>query len=228
MTRSMTELKAVLELRRSRLAQHPFLQGLEASSTLDEAHAFLPQLHFFVLSFQDVLRLTYESMSDAGLREIARRHHEEDAGHDKWYTHDMAQLGCERDLSWVFGPEHQLTRDISYRFIAELLRASDDRVRLALPLVLEACGSVFFFRMIDLLARAGVQRPLLYFAHNHQQVEAEHDVFMEEGTRALNQISFEPEVYEEALGLVHRSFDLFEQLAAHFESHRASAAARAS
>jgi hypothetical protein len=218
----MTELKAEIELRRSQLARHPFLRGLEASSSLDEVRAFLPQLYFFVLSFQDVLRLAHETMTDAGLREIARRHHAEDAGHDQWFAHDMVQLGCERDLSWVFGPEHRLTRDVSYRLIAELLRARDDRVRWTLPLVLEAGASVFFVRMIDLLARAGFQRPLLYFSHHHQQAEAEHDVSTEAGTRALDQISFEPAVYEEALGLVHRSFDLLEQLAAHFESHRVS------
>jgi hypothetical protein len=68
---------------------------------------------------------------------------------------------------------------------------------------------------------------LLYFSDHHQQAEAAHDVSTEEGTQALDRISFPPERYEEALALVHRSFDLLEQLAAHFERHRAAGAGAA-
>jgi hypothetical protein len=165
-------------------------------------------------------------MADPELKEIARRHYEEDAGHDQWFVHDMAQLECERDLAWVSGPEHRVTRDISYRLIAALLGAGDDRVRWAVPLVLEASAQVFFGRVIGLLARAGFQRPLLFYAEHHREAEAEHDVSSEEGARALDQITFEPERYEDALALMHCSFDLIEQLAAHLDRHRVAAAGR--
>jgi hypothetical protein len=217
----MVELKAEIERRRLALAQEPFLQGLEASSSLEEVRRFVPQLHFFVYSFQDMLRLSHELMEDPELREIARKAREGDAGHEQWFAFDVAALDCERDVRWILGPEHRVTRDVSYALLSELLHASDDRVRMVFPLVLEASASVFFFRVIDLIERAGFKGELRYFARHHQQVESEHDFYTESTSEALDAISYEPAAYEAALTLVRRSFDHLTRFAAHLEAHRA-------
>jgi len=222
MTRTMTDVRAAIEVRRTRLAAEPFLRSLDASSSIDDLRAFVPHLYFYVFAFQDMLRLAHARVTDPKLREIARRHREEDAGHERWFAFDMAELGTTRDVVWVFSAEHELTRDVSYELVAELLRATDDRVRVAFPLVLEALGSVYFPRVVRLLERAGTGEKLRYFARSHQEVEENHDVFSAEGEQALNGIAFDEAVFADAMAMVDRCFAHGERLAAHLERHRAA------
>ena len=225
MTHTMSDIMTIIADRRQRLDRAPFLRSLAASSSLDELRAFVPHLHFFVLGFQDVLRLAHERVEEPRLRAISGQHRAEDAGHDQWFVSDVHELECARDLVWVFGDEHQVTRDVTYALISESIHATDDRVRLVLPLVLEAAGSLFFPRVVTLLERAGYSGGLRYFARSHQEVEAGHDMFSEASQRELEAIPFDDSTFEEAVVVVHRCFDLCEQLAAHLERHRLTAAA---
>jgi len=226
MHRTMTEVRAAIEARRQRLAAEPFLRSLEASSSVEDLRAFVPHLYFWVFAFQDMLRLAAERVHDPELRELARRHREEDAGHEQWFATDAEELGCARDVVWVFGADHQTTRDVSYELVAEILHATDDRLRLVFPLALEAMGSVFFPRVVAMLERAGFRGRLRYFARSHQHIEESHDIFTGESNKALDSITLEPVVYDQAIALVERCFAHGERLAAHLESHRAAAGSR--
>ena len=223
MTRTMVEVKAAIDARRLQLAQEPFLRNLEISESADDLRAFVPHLYFYVFAFQDMLRLAHTRVQDPHLRDIARQHRAEDAGHEHWFAHDMQALGTTRDVPWVFSAEHELTRDVSYELIAEILHATDDRVRIVIPLVLEAIGSVFFPRVVDLLERAAFGLRLRYFARSHQQVEEQHDMFTAEGEQAINAIEFEDPLHDEVLALVDRCFTHAQTLADHLERHRAAA-----
>ncbi len=220
MNSTMADLQRVIEQRRLELERSPFIQGIERSSSVDGLRGFVPQLYFYVYAFQDVLRLSAETITDPRLAAIATNHRNEDAGHERWFGSDVVALGCARDVEWVFGPEHSQTRDVAYALVAEVLHADDDRLRLVVPLVLEAAGSVFFFRVIDLLERAGFDRPLHYFARHHQDVEASHDIFSDATGGELEAIEFEPAIYERAVGIVNRSFDRMMTFADSLERHR--------
>jgi hypothetical protein len=217
---SMVDVKRAIDARRRQLEMHPFLRGLEASTHVDQVRAFVPQLYFYVFAFQDMLRLTHVTIADPRLREIAARHRAEDAGHEIWFASDVAELGCERDVRWVFGAQHRVTRDVCYALIAELLETQDDRVRMVFPLVLEAAGSTFFGRVIDVLSRARYTGELRYFARSHQDVEAAHDMLSSEGERALDEVTLDADSLRDALALVGRMFDQLERLAAHLEQYR--------
>lgn len=223
MTRTMAELRAEIEQRRLAFANEPFLRGLDGSSDAEDVRRFVPQLYFFVYAFQDILRLSHELTRQPELREIARRLRAEDSGHDDWFAFDAAALGCTRDVGWLMGPHHCVTRDACYELVSELLQIHDDRARFVVPLVLEAAGSVFFVRVIDLLERAGYRGELRYFARHHQEVEAEHDIFSSSTSRALDAIEFDPESFEQALALMHRVFDRLVILAEYLERHRLGA-----
>jgi hypothetical protein len=222
MSTSMIDVKRVIEARRARLEQHAFLRSLESSARADDLRAFVPQLYFWVFAFQDMLRLAHERVIDPQLREIARRHREEDAGHQAWFAADAAELDCVRDVVWIFGDEHRVTRDVSYELVAAILEATDDRVRIVGPLVLEALGSVFFPRVVGLVDRAGLRDRLQYFARSHQQIEADHDIFTEEGAKALDGLEFDDVAFAQSVALVDRCFDQGERLATHLESARRS------
>lgn len=220
MNATMADLQQVIERRRRELEGSAFVQGIERSS-IDGLRGFVPQLYFYVYAFQDVLRLSAATITDPRLKAIATTHRDEDAGHQRWFGTDALALGCVRDIEWMFGPAHEQTRDFAYTLVAEVLRADDDRLRLVVPLVLEAAGSVFFFRVIDVLERVGYDRPLHYFARHHQDVEAAHGIFSETTGDELGAIELEPAAYDRAEGIVNRSFDHVMAFAAWLEHHRA-------
>lgn len=221
--RTLADVESVIAERRKRMAYTPFFRALSVASTVEEVRAFAGHLTFYVLAFQDVLRLVDALVKEPQIHGIVHRHFREDKGHEQWFLHDVAVLQCERSLAWVFGPEHELPRDISYQLIAEVIRAEDDRERLVLPLVLEAVGAEFFGRVIAALDRAGFDGSLRYFGGHHQQVEADHDIFTANSHSEMAAIPFDFATYERTLAMAHRSFDALERLAAHLEVHRSRA-----
>lgn len=221
--RTMVEVKESIHRRRQALARVPFLQGLERASSLEHVRQFAPHLYFYVFSFQDMLRISADRIADPELRRIAEQHYAEDEGHHLWFASDAIELGFERPLTWVLGREHAPMRDLCYELLALLLEVRDDRVRLVFPLILEAAGAEFFFRVVDLLGRAGYQGKLTYFARSHQNVEADHDVFAGPTLARIDAITFDAETYRDAIALVERAFDLLEAVAAHIEAQRAQA-----
>ncbi|MBK8234259.1 MAG: hypothetical protein IPK74_01760 [Deltaproteobacteria bacterium] len=218
-THTLADVSVAIAEHRELLSKHAFLRRLEGSRDIEDLRRFMPHLYFYVFAFQDMLRLSHELITEPRLREIAGRHREEDAGHQHWFVEDAATLGSSRDVGWVFGPAHEPTRDISYALVAEVMHAHDDHVRLALPLVLEAVGSTFFFRVNDLIARSGYDGPLRYFSRSHQQVEADHDIFTAEGSAAINAVELDEAAYQAALAATARCFALFDRLATHLLQH---------
>jgi len=216
----MRDLRAEIAARTDDLAKHPFLAGLERSEDAADLERIIPQLYFWVFSFQDVLRLSESRVRDPELKAIASTHRAEDAGHERWFVDDARVLDAERTVPWIFGSEHQLTRDTSYEMVAEVLHTDDDRIRLVLPLVLEAIGSVFFPRVVGLVERAGIGADLKYFARSHQDVEAGHDLFTDGTQSRLDDIEFDAGTYTKAVEAVDRCFHRARRLASHLEAHR--------
>ena len=137
---------AVIDEGQRRFARLPFFRRLEDGSP-DDARAFVPALAFFVMGFQDILRLNEARMRDPGLRALVRGHRPEDHDHEQWFLEDLRALGLELEVGGLFGPEHAATRDAAYAVMSEVFRANDDVTRLALILVLESTGEVFFSRV---------------------------------------------------------------------------------
>lgn len=191
----------------ARHEQHPFFRLLEGEAGPRQVEAMVPALTFFVFAFQDMLRLNEEQMTDPVLRAIARKHRAEDAGHQSWFLHDARQLGVEPDVEWTFDARQRPTRDTSYRLLSEVFRASDDRVRVVIPLVLEAAGHPFFRRVFHFFERAGVGSGLKYFALSHWQVEAGHEMLQDAQSRYLHELQLPDALRAECLEMVARMFD---------------------
>ncbi|WP_106092060.1 iron-containing redox enzyme family protein [Enhygromyxa salina] len=223
----MAEVQGVIQKRTDALATMPLFRSLAASSHLDDLRAIAHHGYFYVLGFQDMLRLTHEQIQDPELGSIALSMRQDDLGHDAWFLADTETLGVSRDVAWVFGDVHRPIRDMVYRLMSELLGASDDRVKIVFPLVLEAAGSIFFASMVDLVKRADYDHALRYFARSHQAAEEAHEVFSESGQEVLDRVNFDLPLYDEAIGLVERCFDCFEQFAERLEQHRIQARAGA-
>jgi hypothetical protein len=186
--------------------EHPFFALLDGSAGSAQVEVLVPALTFFVFAFQDMLRLNEEQMLDPVLKSIARKHRAEDAGHQNWFLHDARCLGVEPDVEWTFGHHQRATRDTPYQLISEVFRASDDRVRVVIPMVLEAAGHPFFCRVFRFFERAGVSSELKYFALSHWQVEEGHEMLQDAQATYLRELPLPAELQVECLQMIERMF----------------------
>ena len=214
----MKRVQDLIAARQREFAALPFARRLEEEGTIEDVAAFAPGLTFFVLAFQDVLRLNESRVSDPAIRRIVRRHRFEERGHEAWFLHDIAELRIERDVRWIFGAHHEATRDASYAIISEVLAARDDRVRLTLLLILEATSEVFSSRIGRYLARADHENPLYYFARTHHDREMGHELFAGDAKREILSFELPPDVLKEAQGLVDRVFDAMTEVFSELEA----------
>ena len=209
---NLGEVEALIAERRAEFSGHRFLVRLEGQGSLEQVQAIAPRLTFFVLSFQDVLRLTRALSTDPELKAFAEKHEAEDSGHDLWFLNDLRQLGVERDLSWTFSEEHAATRDIGYALISLVVSATHDVTRLAVLLSLEAAGAEFFGRIIGFLERIGQDAGLSYFARSHQHIEQNHDVFAQGSHDKMCALAVPPAAAEEVRRAVEHTFEVMSRL----------------
>jgi DMATS type aromatic prenyltransferase len=217
---SMTfkDIQAIVATGQSALAKHPFLVHLERDATYEEVLRIAPRVAFFVMCFQDVLRLVHEKTTDPALKALARTHEAEDKGHDLWYLHDLQHLGVSCGVRDLFSKDNRGIRDIAYTQISDALKVADDRSRLGIVLALEAAGTVFFGRMINCLERLDAADGLLYFARKHQQVEASHEIFESSAQQELDAIVVPESVKAELLEVIDRTFGTMTALAENLEA----------
>ncbi len=156
----MKSVRSHIEARQTRFASVPFFQQLRSTMSAENALSFVRGLSFFVLTFQDILRLNEANVTHPTLRKIARHHRSEDRDHDLWFLEDVLELdGSIPDAEELFSPRDAATRDAAYALTSEVFRATDDRIRIVLLLVLEATGHVFFTSVVDhLRASASTDR----------------------------------------------------------------------
>ncbi len=207
------ELRALVEKERAHLAKHAFFATLRQHASMPDVQRIAPRVAFFVMAFQDVLRLVTEKTTDPHLRQLARAHQLEDAGHDHWYLRDLEVLGISTSLSMLFGRDARAIRDVSYHQIADAIRSESDLARFAVVLCLEAAGVEFFGSMVDGLDRLGRSEGLLYFSKTHQAVEASHEIFEDAKQDAIDAIAIPASAAAEVVRAVMRTFDTMRSLA---------------
>ncbi len=207
-------MKAVLQYisdRQSRFADHPFFDGFRQERPLEQVLAFAPRLAFWVMCFQDVLRLNAQRVEDPEFAVLMLRHRSEERDHDNWFFEDIARLrGTPLTLHEQWSRTHECTRDASYALISEVLRPMDDRLRMVLVLTLEATSHVFFTHASRLVQTS--DRGLKYFSDHHMRAEEQHEVFEEQMEAYLRAIELTPPLQEEAVALVDRLFAAFDAM----------------
>ena len=67
----MERVRAHIKIRQAELAEHPFFRRLSQSTAVRETMAFVAAPTFFVMAFQDILRLNATQIRDPALLEIA-------------------------------------------------------------------------------------------------------------------------------------------------------------
>ena len=206
----MKLVEAHVAKKQAEFANHAFFSEQRPGSGLWGALSFAPDLTFWVMAFQDILRLNASLTRDPQMRKIVRHHRAEDAGHERWFLDDLAAMQIPApDVRWLFGDRHAPTRDAAYALVSEVYRATDDRLRLVLVKTLESAGHVFFGQVAAFVDRVGLTKMLKYFSFSHLEVEKNHQVFEDEISRIVSGIRLEPKVRTEAKRLVDRCYAAF-------------------
>lgn len=205
---SLADVEQYIAHRQRELTLHPYIQRLQEQRDPSDVLHTAKGLCFFVMAFQDVLRIAAEKAADPVLAPFIRNHFAEDAGHDRWFLADLQKLGIEVSIPFLFSADHKLARDVGYTLVAEALHTTD-AARLAMVLALEANGHVFFAQMIAQLEACGLADNLQYFGRFHEQIEHDHSVFEGEAQEQLETYMLN----REQLARVRRAIDLtFDQI----------------
>ena len=154
-------MKAVLDhiaAKQAVFATHPFFAELKMDRPLEKIASFAPRLAFWVMSFQDILRLNEQMVTGPRLKRIARHHRDEarpralvPGGHRQA---DRRPAHHQRPL-WP-GEHHHAGCRLPAHY-GGLPARSDDILRIVLVLVLESTGHVFFGRTAMLTSAVAEQ-----------------------------------------------------------------------
>ncbi|QLZ67666.1 hypothetical protein FOLKNPGA_00439 [Legionella sp. PC1000] len=220
MEMAMKIIQDYIDSKQQEFMNHPFFEILEQLKSLKELSYFVPELTFWAMTFQDILRINEERVTDPYLRKVARHHRLEDAGHEKWFLHDKKYMGAvnidsvndTNDVSWLYSKETQLTRDAAYAILAEVYKANDEILNIVLLLTIESSGHVFFEKVSKQVKKTGEDKNLQYFSTSHLEVEMAHALFEEEMERSLFSRQIAVHTRREALKLVDRCYDAFNKM----------------
>lgn len=187
-------------------AKLAYFQILEGPAQRSDVEVMARGLAFFVLSFQDMLRINAEKVEDPNLRRFVSAQRAEDAGHDNWFLNDLGLLGVEPSVRWLFGRSHERTRDTAYEIISELHSATDDGSRVVVGLVLEATSSEYFRRVHHFFAGLGLVDGYRFFGREHWQAEQAHDPLAGAARQQLEALTLSEASRQRALGTAARVF----------------------
>lgn len=216
----MKTIQTYIDSKQNEFMSHPFFKLLEGLNSIEEISTFVPELTFWAMTFQDILRINEERVKDPYLKKVARHHRLEDAGHEKWFLSDkkyMCQYGQGRldecnDVVSLYSKDSQLVRDAAYALMSEIFKADDEAINIALLLTLESSGHVFFDKVVKQVKKTGEDKNLQYFSSSHLEVEMAHAMFEEEMEKTLFAKRLPIATRRAALKMVDRCYEAFNKM----------------
>ena len=193
-----------------KLAKHPLFNQINRESSLESIKLLAQYLSFWVMSFQDVIRINEMQITDSEIRKVAHHHLVEDMGHEQWFLSDLQQLKVEEpNLKQLYSRDYIFTRDATYAIISEVFRAGSDIERVALIMSLESTGHIFFDHTASLVKQVSYSRNLKYFSIYHLDVENNHEIFEQEMQNFLNSIHLSEDEDKKICQIVDRVYQAF-------------------
>lgn len=222
----MKQVLASIEAQAAAFAKLTYFRLLERPGARSDVEIMARGLSFFVMSFQDMLRLNARLITDPELKKLALGQRRDDAGHDLWFLNDIQKLELEPDLRWLFSKRHEQTRDTSYEIISQILTAPSDPARFTVGLVLEATGGVYFSRVYRFFSGFGLSEGFQFFSRHHWDAEQSHDVYESEVHEQLLRIELSPEARTQALAAAEATFGAVARMCEDLSSKMLEARAR--
>lgn len=141
----MKNIEQYLALKQGLLNNHRLFQDLKCGEyNLEDFAQLADNIGFWVMSFQDILRINLSLMTDGEYYQLVRQHLMEDVGHEKWFLHDLQALNVKQaDLQSLYSKPYNTVRDTTFAIMSEVFIARHDYERLGLILTLESAGHIF-------------------------------------------------------------------------------------
>lgn len=206
----MKTVREYLAQKQMKFQEHAFFQELFVDASPEKLAYFAQKMTFWVMSFQDVLRLNSTRITHPLLYQVARTHQVEDSGHEKWFLNDLNRLGCGApNVQTLYSQESAFVRCVSYALVSEVFRANNDFERIALLLSLESTAQVFFENITKFSKSIGYASVLEYFSYHHLDAEESHESFNEEMEAQVDNIELTLEQQKSIFELIDRVFASF-------------------
>lgn len=207
----MKTIQEYIKVKQVEFARCPFFNHIRKRLPLQQTMGFAPFGAFWVMAFQDMLRLNEMLTKDPKLKEFAHHHMDEDSGHEKWFLEDLRVIFDTEELTidWLFGPSNAWIRDCTYKLMAELVKAESDQLRTVVLLALESTSQTFSSEITSYIYDMGYADKLKYFSKTHNDAENSHAMYEEEGEKQLHAIKFTPPEKEKAIALVDYIYAIF-------------------
>ncbi|BCL34433.1 hypothetical protein [Nostoc sp. MS1] len=201
-----------LKAKQNTLKNNQLFQKLNSSQyKLNEFAVIAHNISFWVMSFQDLLRINLSRITDREYYQIVQQHFIEDLGHEKWFLHDLKMMDLEQpNLQVLYSKPHAAVRDATFSLMSEVFRANYDYERIMIILTLESAGHVFFEYIANFVEKHNYHHELKYFSNHHLGVEKNHELFEEEIQACLNNFQLNYEELNKLFNMIDRMFQAFE------------------
>lgn len=208
----MLLIQEYLEIKQNLLLKNKLFQYLEwGVYQLEDFSRLAYSISFWVMSFQDLLRINLSQINDKQYYQIVRQHLMEDVGHDNWFLYDLKAMNLEQpSLQILYSKPHTAVRDATFSLMSEVFRATYDYERIVLVLTLESAGHIFFESVADFVEKHNYTNRLKYFSHHHLSVEKSHEIFEKQIQSYLNNIQLSHDEELQVLNMIDRVYKAFE------------------
>ncbi|MRH89337.1 hypothetical protein GFY24_18105 [Nocardia sp. SYP-A9097] len=216
----MKSMQDYITAREAELTAHPAFERFDRDEALATILPFMSVATFWVMGFQDAVRLTAEIIEDPQLKVLAEQHRKEDAGHQVWFLQDLGTIdGAVPDVRTLFGRTHETTRDVTYALISEIYRAEEDIERIVLLLVMEAAFRAALPHALSYVQRMGVDAEFRFIGAEHLEIEANHAIIGDTIQETLEAIVLDEAARTRSIALVDRAFAQFLRLFEFFDAY---------
>ncbi|MBL1294037.1 MAG: hypothetical protein COB61_009210 [Thiotrichales bacterium] len=207
----MKNVTNYIEQKKLEFYNHVFFERFKKGEDIREVLQYSIGFGFWIMTFQDVLRLNTARFSDPSLKPIAEKHMAEDSGHDLWYLSDLTMMGLNiPTIHTIYQSQFSSSRDASYLLINEALNTKNDLERLILIEAIESTSDVFFGWTSDYVENLNITAPLRFFSKYHFNVEQSHDC--EEFEHIFETTVLSEEEERDLIALVDRTYEAFDIL----------------
>lgn len=199
--------------KQTKLAQHTFFQQLTEDTSLEQFASVASRLSFWVMSFQDLLRLNEERITNEQIRNIVGKHRLENMGHEQWFLQYVNQIKCKvLTLKSLYSRDHFTTRNATYTLMSEVFQTRNDYERVVLLLTLESANHVFFGSTVDFVESVSYSGILQYFSDYHLDLEKNHGIFEQTLEAYLESVQLTQEEEQNILNMIDRMYNAFTQM----------------
>ncbi|AVH67123.1 MULTISPECIES: hypothetical protein [unclassified Nostoc] len=207
----MNTIQEYLYRKQERLIQSDLFQNLKTCEyDLEDFARLAHNISFWVMSFQDLLRINLLQISDKKYYTLIQQHLLEDMGHEKWFLDDLQEMNVEQpNLQVLYSKPYTAVRDATFFLMSEVFRTTSDYERIILILTLESAGHIFFECIADFLEKNNWKPNLKYFSKYHLSAEKNHDIFENEIQLYLNtiQLNYQQEIH--LFKMIDRIYEAF-------------------